>query len=110
LKPDSKCSITISYVSELDLLYGSKKPTIRFVVPTTIAPRYSPAQKGISSPGGTQVKYADSVPYTIEFSCQVDKLDQHVACVSSPSHPIKIDTSNEETFLVTFSQEGIQLE
>jgi hypothetical protein len=110
LKPGSQCHIKISYVSELDLLHGSEKPTIRFVIPTTIAPRYSPAQKGISSPGGTQTKYAQSVPYTIEFICRVDKLDQHVVSVSSSSHPIKVDISNEETFLVTFSQDGIQLE
>ncbi|CAF5029096.1 unnamed protein product [Rotaria sp. Silwood1] len=45
LKPGSQCHITISYVSELDLLHSSKKPTIRFVVPTTIAPRYSPSHK-----------------------------------------------------------------
>ncbi|CAF0989574.1 unnamed protein product [Rotaria sordida] len=110
LKPGSQCRIRISYVSELDLLHGSEKPTIRFVIPTTIAPRYSPAQKGISSPSETQTKYAESVLYTIEFICQVDKLDQHVVNVSSPSHPIKVDSSNEETFLVAFSQQGIQLE
>ena len=97
-------------MSELDLLHGSKKPTIRFVIPTTIAPRYSPSYKGISSPGGTQVKYAQSVPYTIEFFCHVDKLDQYVAGISSPSHPVKIDVSNDETFLLTFAQQEIALE
>jgi hypothetical protein len=91
-------------------LHSSKKPTIRFVIPTTIAPRYSPAHQGIAAPGGTQVEYAQSVPYTIEFTCQVEKLDQHVASISSPSHPIKIDTSNEEIFLVTFSQQDIAFE
>ncbi|CAF1392101.1 unnamed protein product [Rotaria sordida] len=110
LKPGSQCRIKISYVSELDLLHGNEKPTIRFVIPTTIAPRYSPAQKGISSPGGTQTEYAESVPYNIEFICQVDKLEQHVAGISSPSHPIKVDISNEEAFLVMFSQQGIQLD
>ncbi|UJR11148.1 hypothetical protein I4U23_015329 [Adineta vaga] len=110
LKPNSQCRITISYVSELDLLHGNTKPLIRFVVPTTIAQRYSPEQKSISSPGGTQVQYADSVPYTMEFQCHVDKLDQNVVGVSSPSHPIKIDISNPETFLVSFSQQSVQLD
>jgi hypothetical protein len=110
LQPGSQCHITISYVSELDLLHSSKKPTIRFAIPTTIAPRYSPSHQGIASPGGTQVEYAQSVPYTMEFTCQVEKLDQNVACVSSPSHPIKIDISNEEFFLVTFTQQDIALE
>jgi hypothetical protein len=110
LQPGSQCRITIGYVSELDLLHGSQKPTIRFVIPTTISPRYSPVQKGISSPGGTQTKYTESTPYTIEFVCKVDKLDQNVVSVSSPSHAIKVDVSEEQSFLVKFSQEGIQLE
>ncbi|CAF5079707.1 unnamed protein product [Rotaria sp. Silwood1] len=110
LKPGSQCHITISYVSELDLLHSSKKPTIRFVVPTTIAPRYSPSHKGIASPGETQVAYAESVPYTIEFTCQVETLDQNVACISSPSHPIKIDCSNGKIFLVTLTQQEIELD
>ncbi len=110
MQPGSQCHITISYVSELDLLHSSKKPTIRFVVPTSIAPRYSPSHKGIASPGETQVQYAHSVPYTMEFRCQVEKLDQNVASISSPSHPIKIDISNEEIFLVTFTQQDMVLE
>ncbi len=92
------------------MLHSNKKPTIRFVVPTTIAPRYSPSHKGIASPGGTQAEYVQSVPYTIEFTCQVEKLDQNVAAISSPSHPMKVDSSNEEHFLVTFSQQDVTLE
>ncbi|CAF3678626.1 unnamed protein product [Rotaria sp. Silwood1] len=110
LKPGSQCQVTISYVSELDLLHTIKKPTIRFVVPTTIAPRYSPSHKSIASPGETQVEYAESVPYTIEFMCQVEKRDQHIASVSSPSHPIKIDCNNEDMFLVTLSQQDAALD
>ena len=92
------------------MLHGSEKPTIRFVIPTAVAPRYSPAHKGISSPADTQVQYASLVPYTVTFDCQVDKLDEHVAGISSPSHPLKIDLSNEQTFLVTFGREQVQLE
>jgi hypothetical protein len=40
----------------------------------------------------------------------VEKLDQNVAAISSPSHPIKVDSSNEEHFLVTFSQQDVTLE
>ncbi|CAF4321362.1 unnamed protein product, partial [Rotaria sordida] len=50
LPPSKECTITISYVTELDLVQGS---IIRFVVPTTIAPRYNPERGGISSPAGT---------------------------------------------------------
>ena len=110
LKPGSQCHITISYVSELDLLHSNKNPTIRFVIPTTIAPRYSPSHGGIASLGGTQAEYVQSVPYTIEFTCQVEKLDQNVVSISSPSHPIKVDSRNEENFVVTFSQQDVTLE
>ncbi len=65
--------------------------------------------KGISSPGGTQVQYAESVPYTMEFQCHVDKLNQNISGVSLSSHPIKIDISNPENFLISFSQQGLQL-
>ncbi|UJR18035.1 hypothetical protein I4U23_004936 [Adineta vaga] len=110
LKPKSKCCITISYVSELDLLHGNEKSIIRFVIPTTISPRYSPNQKGISSPDGTQVQYAESVPYTIDLQCHVNKLEQNVTSVSSPSHSIKIDISNPDIFLIHFSQQRVQLD
>ncbi|CAF5096369.1 unnamed protein product, partial [Rotaria sp. Silwood1] len=41
--------------------------------------------------------------------CQVEKRDQHIASVSSPSHPIKIDCNNEDMFLVTLSQQDAAL-
>ncbi|CAF3197139.1 unnamed protein product [Rotaria socialis] len=110
LKPNTECRITISYVTELDLLHDNEKPIIRFVIPTTIAPRYSPSNKGISSPGGTQAEYIESAPYTIEFVCKIDKIDQHVSSISSPSHPIVVDFNNDDAFIVTFSQQGIQLD
>lgn len=97
-------------MSELDLLHSIKKPTIRFVVPTTIAPRYTPSQGGIASPAGTQAKYVQSVPYTIEFECQVEKLDQNIASISSPSHPIKVDSSDAANYRVTLSQQDVTLE
>ena len=110
LQPGSECHIKISYVSELDLLHSDEKPTIRFVIPTAIAPRYSPVASGIASPGGTQATYVQSAPYTIEFVCQVEKFDQQIVGISSPSHPIMVDFNNEDFFLVTLSQKETQLE
>ena len=92
------------------MLHSNEKPTIRFVIPTTIAPRYSPTAQGITSPGGTEVKYVQSVPYTIQFTCHVDKLDQNIVAISSTSHPITVNLKNEEFFLVELSQENTQLE
>ena len=54
LPPSKECTITISYVTQLEFIQGS---TIRFVVPTTIAPRYNPDKSGISGVAGTTSKY-----------------------------------------------------
>ena len=62
LPPGKECHIHISYVTELDLVQNGTK--IRFVIPTTIAPRYNPNKGGISSPAGTNCKlYSISTLY-----------------------------------------------
>ncbi|CAF4663070.1 unnamed protein product, partial [Rotaria sp. Silwood2] len=71
LLPSKECTITIAYVTELDFVQSS---TIRFVVPTTIAPRYNLDKGSIASPADTHSKYVQSTPYTIEFRCRIDKI------------------------------------
>ncbi|CAM4802690.1 unnamed protein product [Rotaria magnacalcarata] len=70
-KYGKECHISISYVSELDLIQNESR--IRFVVPTTIVLRYNPDKGGFSSPAGTTSKYAQTALYTIEFKCRVEK-------------------------------------
>lgn len=41
LKPGNEAKIVLRYVTEVKNERGT--PTIRFVIPTTIAPRYTPA-------------------------------------------------------------------
>ncbi|CAF5017067.1 unnamed protein product [Rotaria sp. Silwood1] len=50
LPPATECTITIIYVTELNLFQGS---IIRFVIPTTIASRYDSKQGGLTAPAGT---------------------------------------------------------
>ncbi|CAF1646977.1 unnamed protein product [Adineta ricciae] len=50
LPPDKPCAITISYVTELELVKNRTK--IRIVVPTTLASRYNTNKEGISSLAG----------------------------------------------------------
>ncbi|CAF3345041.1 unnamed protein product, partial [Rotaria sp. Silwood2] len=71
LPAGKECHISISYVSELDLIQNGSR--IRLVVPTTIAPRYNPNKGSISLPAGTPSKYIQTAPYTIEFRCRVEK-------------------------------------
>ncbi|CAF4068533.1 unnamed protein product [Rotaria sordida] len=108
LPPSKECTITISYVTELDLVQGS---IIRFVVPTTIAPRYNPERGGISSPAGTNAQYVQTSPYTIEFCCQVENLDgNQIARINSSSHPIEIDLSQRDCYTVKFAQQNTHLD
>ncbi|CAF1999912.1 unnamed protein product [Rotaria magnacalcarata] len=102
--PSSKeCIITISYVTELDLIQGS---IIRFVIPTTIAARYSPNKKS---------KYVQSLPYKIEVQCRIEKMygpnqQQYISRLYSPSHPIEIDLSLQDAYIVTYTQSNAYLD
>jgi len=89
-------------VTDLPVVSGNK---IRFVVPTTIAPRYNPSVGSISAPAGTEAQYVQSVSYTIDFRCQIDKLNEQIKGVSSSSHPIKIQF-NENAYEITFAQDN----
>jgi hypothetical protein len=106
LPAGKECHISISYVSELDLVQNGSK--IRFVIPTTIAPRYNPDKGAISAPSGTTSKYVQTTPYTVEFHCRVTKAN--VSRVSSTSHPIQIDLAQEDVYGIEFAQQSTHLD
>ncbi|CAF4982020.1 unnamed protein product, partial [Rotaria sp. Silwood1] len=106
LRAGKECHIMISYVSELDLVQNGSR--IRFVVPTAIAPRYNRDKCEISSPAGTTSKYVQTPPYTIEFSCQIEK--SNISRVSSTSHPIQIDFNQENVDVIKFAQQNTHLD
>ncbi|CAF1139690.1 unnamed protein product [Rotaria sp. Silwood1] len=106
LPAGKECHIYISYVSELDLVQNGSR--IRFVVPTTIAPRYDPNEGGIVSPGGTTSKYVSTTLYTIEFCCRIEKTN--VSRVSSTSHPIQIEVDQENVYVIEFAQKNTHLD
>ncbi|CAF3506661.1 unnamed protein product, partial [Rotaria sp. Silwood2] len=106
LPSGKECHISISYVSELDLVKDGS--TIRFVIPTTIAPRYNSNVGSISSPANTTSKYVQQSPYTIEFCCRIE--NNNVARVSSPSHPIQIDLNQSDVYVIEFAQENTHLD
>lgn len=106
LPPGKECHISISYVSELELVNDGR--TIRFVIPTAIAPRYNPDVGGLSSPANTTSKYIQRSPYTIELHCRVEK--KNVAQVASKSHPIEIDLEQSDSYVIRFAQENTHLD
>jgi hypothetical protein len=112
LPPSKECIIIISYVTELDLVQGS---IIRFVIPASLAPRYTPQKKGIISLLNTKCKYVQSSLYTIQFRCRIEKIngpnqEQYIARLTSPSHHIDIDLSLEDAYIVTFAQQNTYLD
>ncbi|CAF3516025.1 unnamed protein product [Rotaria sordida] len=108
LPPSKECTITISYVTELDLVQDS---IIRFVVPTTIAPRYNPEKGEITSPAETNAQYVQTSPYTIDFCCQVENLGgTQIARINSSSHPIEIDLTQRDSYTVKFAQQNAHLD
>jgi len=102
----TECYITISYVTELDLVQNGTK--IRFVIPTTIAPRYNPNIGNISAPAGTTSEYVQSSPYTIEFRCRVEK--NGISRVCSMSHPIQVIFDQDDVYIVEFTQQDTHLD
>ncbi|CAF3618457.1 unnamed protein product [Rotaria sp. Silwood1] len=111
LPPLTECTIIIAYVTELDLVDGL---IIRFVIPTTIAPRYDSKQGGISSPASTTSKYVQKSPYTINFYCYIKKIvgetGQLIRTVSSSSHSIEVDFDQQDAYVVKFAQENTHLD
>ncbi|CAF2920298.1 unnamed protein product [Rotaria sp. Silwood2] len=106
LTAGKECHISISYVSELDLIQNGSR--IRLVVPTTIAPRYNPNKGSISLPAGTTSKYIQTAPYTIEFRCRVEKTN--ISRVSSTSHPIQVEVGQEHVYVIEFAQQNTHLD
>ncbi len=118
--------MTIKYVTELDLIDGS---SIRFVVPTTIAPRYNPTLGHLQLPDQTKAEYVQKTPYSMRFKAHVlrgeectyrylsieifrkknnlynflDKIMQ----VANLSHPVNVSVSNQS---IDVSSEGIALD
>ncbi|CAF4648584.1 unnamed protein product, partial [Rotaria sp. Silwood2] len=111
LPPSTECTITIAYVTELDLVDGL---IIRFVIPTTIAPRYDSKQGGISSPASTTSKYVQKSPYTIKFYCYIKKIvgetGQLIRKVSSSSHPIEVNSDQQDAYVIRFAEENTHLD
>jgi hypothetical protein len=68
LPPGKECRITIQYVTELELVEGN---SIRFVVPTTIAPRYNPSKGSLQTPDDTKAEYVQNTSYSMSFQAHV---------------------------------------
>lgn len=93
LPPGREAVLRITTVSDLPL----EGEALRFTLPTTIAPRYAPAEdrKGVGESEAERVSppYALQVPYGLTLEVDV-QASAPVASVESPSHPIAVTIEN----------------
>lgn len=88
LLPDQELTVELQWVVELE----QTGETLRFVLPTTVAPRYAPQQNpwgdGATDADRLNPPIALEVPYGIRFTAHI-KHPFGIHSVESPSHPIQ---------------------
>ncbi|CAF1384138.1 unnamed protein product [Adineta ricciae] len=105
LPPGKECRVKIQYVTELDLVDNN---AIRFVVPTTIAPRYNPSLGHLQSPDKTKAEYVQKTPYSMDFRARVLRSEEFkVVQVANLSHAVNASMTGES---IDVSMEGIALD
>ena len=108
LPPGKDVLLKVTYVSELTVDGGA----LRLVIPTTLSPRYAPAQDhtGVGRPDAATLNppVAWSVPYGLSLSVRVAGAAQ-ASRIESPSHPVAIAIEGGDV-TVTLSQENAALD
>ncbi|CAF1202574.1 unnamed protein product [Adineta ricciae] len=103
--PGKECIVKIRYVTELDLIDGK---FIRFVIPTTISPRYNPKLGSLQSPNGQRARYVQNTPYSMFFRVTIDRSEQNkIQYIANLSHPVNVSVSNR---MIEVTSEGIALD
>lgn len=94
LNPGAEAVVEIEFVEPLD---GDCREG-RFVLPTTISPRYLPAdapdEDGMPAADRIHPEYAAAVPYGLSLEIAVHDAAS-IESVESPSHPVRIDTGKD---------------
>ena len=89
LPPGKEALLKITYVSELDVQGGA----LRFVVPTTVSPRYAPASDrvGLGRPDAETLNPPRDwrVPYGLSLAVNLS-ISGSIIRIESPSHPISM--------------------
>ena len=108
LPPGKEALLKITYVSELDVQNGA----LRFVVPTTVAPRYAPAadHRGLGCPDAETLNppRAWHVPYGLNLAVTVS-IPGAIGRIESPSHPIAMSVAGAQT-TVSLAAEDVALD
>ena len=108
LPPGKEVIVKLTYVAELAVDEGR----LRFVIPTTVSPRYAPAKDrvatGRSDAEALNPPTAFSVSYGMNLSVRV-AMPGAISGIESPSHPISVKL-NEREATVTLGQKEAPLD
>lgn len=108
LPPGKEVTVRLTYVTEL----AAEGGRIRFVIPTTVSPRYAPIEdhRGVGRPDAQTLNppTALTVPYGLNLSARVVMPDGLTA-VESPSHPISVRLAGSEA-VVSLGQQDAALD
>jgi len=114
LPAGAEAVVEIEYVALLD----QRGKEVRFVLPTTISPRYLPADTpdsdGIPERERIHPAYAASVPYGLAIEIAVHD-PSRVESVESPSHPISVSlgtggTAGDPATVVRFASDAAAMD
>jgi Ca-activated chloride channel family protein len=84
LPPGKSVKITITYVAQLE----TEGESLRFVLPTTIAPRYTPPDLQATSPKLVDIELEKEVPYKLTVQLNIQTVSD-IQSIQSPSHSIQ---------------------
>jgi Vault protein inter-alpha-trypsin domain/von Willebrand factor type A domain len=108
LPPGKEVLLKLTYVAELTVA-GSG---LRFSIPTTVSPRYAPAEdhRGVGRPDAQTLNppVAWRVPYGLNLSVRL-AMGGAITRIESPSHPASV-TMNGRSATVTLSQRDVALD
>jgi Ca-activated chloride channel family protein len=106
--PGSDVQLELTYVTEL-MFEGD---ALRFTLPTTVAPRYAPAEDrvGIGRPDSETLNppRLKDVPYGLTFQAEVAWSAQ-VRRIESPSHPVAVEFGSDSA-TVSLAQQDVALD
>jgi hypothetical protein len=108
LPPGKEALLKLTYVTELSVADGG----LRFAIPTTVSPRYSPAedQIGVGRPDSEALNPPRGwrVPYGLSLSVRI-AMPGAISHVESPSHPVSVSVAGN-TAAVALSQREAALD
>ena len=108
LPPGKEVLVKLTYVTELTV----NDRRLRFSIPTTVSPRYAPAEdhSGMGRPDAETLNppVEWTVPYGLNLSVQVS-MPGRISGIESPSHPIAM-TLDDCRAMVTLAQQDAALD